>query len=161
MMSINKKKIIKTGAVLVLAGILVGVGAIYYLFNIPHRNAQAEKTDFSINASQLVNEYLAGAAGANEKYLSADGNSKILEVTGTVALITEDFSGRKVVLLKEDSDKAGVNCTFLHEAGENAVKLVIGQKASIKGVIRSGANYDPDFDLYENVVMEQCDVVGR
>ncbi len=160
-MSFNKKKIIKIVAIVAIAGILIGLGVVYYMFNMPHRNAQSEKTDFSVNASQLVNEYLTDAAGANEKYLSADGNSKILEVTGTVALITEDFSGRRVVLLKEESEKVGVNCAFLPESGENAAKLVIGQKASIKGVIRSGANYDPDFDLYENVVMEQCDVVGR
>lgn len=160
-MPFNKKKFIKIAAIVAIAGVLIGSGVVYYMFNMPHRNAQSEKTDYAVNASQIVNEYLADAAMANEKYLAADGNSKILEITGIVARITEDFRGRKVVLLKSESDKAGVHCAFLPEAGERAAKLAIGQKASIKGVIRSGASYDPDFDLYENVVLEQCDVVGR
>ncbi len=29
----------------------------------------------------------------------------------------------------------------------------------VKGVIRSGANYDADLEMYEHVIMEKCDLI--
>jgi hypothetical protein len=160
-MTTKKKKILKIGAILALSGLLIGGGIILYMFNMPHRDVQNAKIDFSLSASQLVAEYLTEPGKADENFLSNDGNSKILAVTGTVAKISDDFKGQKVVLLKDADDKAGVSCTFLPESGSNASKLIVGGKATVKGVIRSGAGYDPDLELYENVILEKCDVVNN
>ncbi|MDP2237922.1 MAG: hypothetical protein Q8J88_15940 [Bacteroidales bacterium] len=158
-MQSKTKKIVKTGITLLLAGLLIGGGIGYYLFNMPHRDIRKVKTDYAVSVAEIVNEYLTEAETANAKYLSDDGNSKVLEISGSVYQISEDFNGRKVVLLKEEGMRAGVSCTFLIEASENATKLKIGQTTVIKGVIRSGANYIEDFDLYEHVILEQCDIV--
>jgi hypothetical protein len=85
----------------------------------------------------------------------------VLEITGTVNKISENFDGQKVVLLKADSDKAGVSATFTPETNANAEKLQVGQSVIIKGVIRSGAAYDSDLELYENVILEKSDVVTK
>lgn len=158
-MTPKKKRIFKIIAVVIIAGLLIGGGTILYMFNMPHRNVQNSDTDFSLKTSQLVAEYLSNANAANEKYLADDGDSKILEITGTVASISENFNGQKVVLLKEANDKAGVNCIFLEETGTNAAKLKIGKTTTIKGSIISGAAYDEDLELYENIILDKCDVI--
>jgi hypothetical protein len=41
----------------------------------------------------------------------------------------------------------------------NAERVLEGEVITVKGVIRSGAGYDPDLDLYEDVIMEKCNVI--
>lgn len=155
----KKNKIIKWLVSLFAVGSLIAGGIAYYLFNMPHRNVQAAKSDFSFNASQIVNEYLADVTKANEKYLDEEGDSKILEVTGTVSEISEDFNSNKVLLLKSESDKAGVSCTFIPETNASIDDIRVGETVIIKGVIRSGASYDKDLGMYEHVIMEKCNIV--
>ncbi|BAX81762.1 OB-fold protein [Labilibaculum antarcticum] len=155
----KKKKILKIGVILLIAGLLIGGGTVLYMFNMPHRNVQSASTDFSLSASQLVAEYLENPAESNEKYLANDGESKVLEIKGTVAKISEDFKGQKVVLLKGTSDKAGVSCTFTKETNENISNTRVGEIVTIKGVIRLGASFDSDLEMYENVVLEKSDLV--
>ncbi len=156
-----KKKILKWGLTILVIGLIVGGGAILYMFFTPHRDVQAARSDYQLEAKLLVGEYLKDAKAANDKYLEEEGNSKIIEITGIVAEISEDFNKQKVVLLKNSSDKAGVSCTFMTETNANAEKLNIGDKVTIKGVIRSGAGYDEDLELYEDVIMEKCDVFSK
>lgn len=158
-MTPKKKKILKIGAILLIAGLLIGGGTVFYMFNMPHRNVQSTTADYSISATQLVTEYLENQSKANEKYLANDGDSKVLEITGTVDKISEDFNGQKVVLLKSVADKAGVSCTFTNETNLYVSNIQIGETVTIKGVIRSGASYDPDLEMYENVIVEKSDLV--
>ncbi|MEB8347479.1 hypothetical protein OO010_15605 [Flavobacteriaceae bacterium KMM 6898] len=156
----KKKKIKIIVGVLVL--LIVGVsGVAYYMFNMPHRNIQETNTDFSISSSEIVNEYLADATIANEKYLEEEGNSKILAVTGKIFSISEDQNNQKVVLLKGPSDKAGVSCTFTAVTNAHTKDLKLGQTITVKGVIRSGAGFDEDLDLYEDIIMEKCDIINQ
>ena len=153
------KQILKRGIIVVLVGIIIAAGIGLYLFYMPHRDVQAAETDYSLSSSQIVNEYLNDKETANMKYLAADGDSKILEVSGVVAKISEDFNGQKVVLLKGKEDKAGVSATFSDETNANIASLKIGEPVIVKGVIRSGASYDKDLELYEHVILDKCDIV--
>lgn len=143
------------------AGVLLvgGVGA--YLVNMPHRNIQSTKTDIEISAANLVAEYLKNPEEANAKYLDAEGESKILEVTGEVASITEDFNKNLVVLLKSSGQAAGVSCTFLSASGPIQNSITKGQQIKVKGVIRSGASYDADLGFYEHVILDKCDLISK
>ena len=98
---------------------------------------------------------------ANQKYLASDGDSKILEITGEVHKISENYEGSKVVLLKADGDNAGVSATFTAETNAHASALKVGQSATVKGVIRSGAAFDSDLEVYENVILEKSDIVTK
>jgi len=64
------------------------------------------------------------------------------------------------VLIKDDMDKAGVSATFTPETNNNLKEVEIGQTITIKGVIRSGASYDEDLELYENVTIDKSDIVN-
>lgn len=154
-----KKRIVKLTAILGVAGLVIGTGIVIYLFNMPHRDVQKSDTDFSLTTSQLVNEYLSDKEKANNKYLAKDGDSKILEVKGTIFSVSEDYEGRTVILLKEGSDKAGVNCFILAGTNINKETLKAGKSITVKGVIRSGAAYDEDLGLYENVILEKCSII--
>jgi len=155
-----KKKVFKVILVIIGAAILIGGGVGYYLFNKPARDVQNTKTDFSYNASEIVNEYLTDAQKANAKYLDEAGNSKVLEISGTVAEISEDFNKQTVILLKSQDDKAGVSCTFMSTTNSNTQNIKIGDNIVIKGVIRSGASYDKDLEMYENVIIEKSDIIS-
>ncbi|MBN2263695.1 MAG: hypothetical protein JW735_12315 [Prolixibacteraceae bacterium] len=157
----KKKKIIRIGLIAVVAGIIIAGAVGFYMFNMPHRDVQSSKADFILNSSDIVAEYLGNKDAANQKYLAADGDSKILEVSGIVNKISEDFDGQKVVLLKSDGDKAGVIAAFTPETNANAEKLQVGELVTVKGVIRAGAAYDSDLELYENVILEKSDVVTK
>lgn len=154
----NKKKIIKIGLILLLSGVVIGGSVVLYMFNMPHRNVQSAKTDVTITADDLVNEYLADATTANNKYLDEEGESKILEITGTVFSIGEDFNGNKEILLKSADAKAGVSCAFTTETNAKAKNIKIGDNITIKGVIQSGASFDEDLEMYENVIVDKCDI---
>ena len=157
----SKKKIIKTALFLIGAIVIIGGGIGLYMFNKPARDVQNTKTDFSYNSSDIVNEYLTDPQKANNKYLDDTGDSKVLEISGIVAQISEDFNKQKVILLKTASDKAGVSCTFTEETNSQVENIKIGDQITIKGVIRSGASFDEDLDMYENVIIEKSAVISN
>ena len=153
-----KKSILKWGIIIIVSGLLIGGGIVLYMFNQPHRDVQATNADYKMEASQLVNEYLADLQNSNDKYLDEEGESKIIEVTGTISEISEDMNYNKVLLLKNEGDDAGVSCTLLTTV--NTENLNIDDIVTIKGVIRSGAGYDEDLGFYEDVIMEKCDLIN-
>ena len=155
----KRKKIIRIIAIIGVAGLLIGGGIGLYMFNMPQRDVQSAQTDYLLTSTQIVAEYLTDNEAANQKYLAADGDSKILEISGEVNKISENYNGQKVVLLKSGQDKAGVSATFFAETNDNLKGVMVGQTITVKGVIRSGASYDEDLELYENVILEKSDIV--
>lgn len=155
----GKKKAFRTLLIIGLIAILAASVVIIYLFNKPQRDVQSTEIDFRSTGSALVEEYLNDPIASNKKYLNDEGNSKIIAVTGTVKSLEKDLNNQWVVLLKEQEDKAGVNCTFTSVTNSSAEKLIIGQTVTIKGVIRAGAGYDSDLDLFEDVIIEKSDVI--
>lgn len=142
-----------------LVGAILGGSYAFYLWNMPHIDVQAQKADVTVDVTSIVNEYLQDEKKANEKYLSAEGDSKIFVVKGIVKSKDTDMNNQITVLLQGSNDKAGVKCVFMAETNKDAEVLQVGQTTSIKGIIRSGAKYDSDLELYENVLLEKCDVV--
>ena len=155
----KRKKVIRIVAILGIAGLVIGGGVGLYMFNMPQRDVQSANTDYSVRSAQLVKEYLNDKDAADQKYLASDGDSKILEVTGVVNKITEDFNGQKVVLLKDEQDLAGVSAAFTSETESTLQGITVGEPVTIKGVIRSGAAYDEDLGFYLNVVLEKSAVI--
>lgn len=155
------KQVLKRVIIIAIVGVIVAAGIGLYLFNKPHRNVQAAEADYSLSSSQIVNEYLQDIEAANSKYLTADGDSKILEVTGKIAKISENYDGQIVILLKNNEDKAGVSATLSGNIDEEASMIEIGETITVKGVIRSGASFDEDLELYEHVILDKCDIVAN
>lgn len=155
----KRKKVIRIIAILGVAGLLIGGGIGLYMFNMPQRDVQSADTDYAVTTTQIVQEYLENKDAANQKYLASDGDSKVLEVTGVVSDISEDFNGQKVVLLKDTEDPAGVSATFTEQTESSLNGIGPGQTITIKGVIRSGASYDEDLGFYLHVVLEKSAVI--
>jgi hypothetical protein len=153
-----KSKIIK----LIGAIILMGIGYATYIWFMPHRNVQAVTAFETISATDLVHAFVTNKEKANATYLDSDeGESKVLIVTGEVAKISKDQLGQHVVLLKNKTDKMGVSCSFTTETNDQVSNIKIGDTISIKGVIRSGAEYDADLDLIENVIVEKSAMLKK
>jgi hypothetical protein len=157
----KQKRIIKVAAILATVGILSAITVAMYMFYMPHRDVLSARADFSVTSSALVSEYLTNGQEANSKYLAADGNSKILEVTGQISRISEGFGDQIVVLLKGEGDRAGVNCYFEKETESALSSISTGDKITVKGVIRSGASFDEDMGIYEHVIIEKCSIVNN
>ena len=147
-----KKKIIMAIAAIAI----IGIGTVLYMFNLPHRDVSASKVDYKVAATSLVKEFIDNKADANDKYLAEDGDSKILEVDGIVDDIITDKIGQKVVLLKGKGEKMGVSASFTTTSNAQLNDTKKGDHITIKGVIRSGAEYDADLDLAEDVIIEKA-----
>lgn len=154
-----RNSILKKIGLATIVGILIAIGIILYMFYKPHRDVQAAKIDYTLTTTEIVSQYLKDTDTANNKYLSEEGKSKIIAITGKVFSITIDQNNQKVIVLKSANDKAGVSCTFMKNTNNSATKLKKGETVTIKGVIRSGAGFDEDLDMYEDVILEKCDVI--
>ena len=135
----------------ILLIVVVSAGALY-MFYMPQRNIQGEKPSYTLDATQFVNEFLDNQQESNSKYLD-----RVIILKGTVAGIDNDQQNQKVIHLK--TDKAGINCTFMNETNANTENLDNGSVVKIKGVVRLGASYDNDMELYEYAILEKCDLV--
>lgn len=147
------KKAILLIAVVLLVGTILGA---YYLFE-PHRDVATSDVDHYLKVGTLVDEYLKNAKTANAKYLAADGDSKIIALSGTVSRIQQSADGRTIVVLKQKNSKAGFQCLFV--AGADITGLKVEESATIKGVLRAGPGYDEDLEMFENGYLEECTLV--
>jgi hypothetical protein len=154
----TKKTFMRIGilALLIIISVLL---AVVYLINKPHRNVQSADVFAETPIEELLNEFTSDPARANEKYLSSDGNSKVLIVDGPVFSITTNQKNEKVILLKHPNLKVGVSCTFTEHTNTHILKIKIGEIVKIKGAITAGNSYDADLDLYTHAILIQCDLV--
>ena len=127
-----KNKLIISGGIILLALFTGG----YLLLNQSHRNIQELDPDFTISVASLVNDYLVNPTKANTKYLAADGQSKILVLEGNINSISKSSNGRLIIILKDVSQKVGIQCLFLSKQNFNKAK--VGDQIKIKGVLRAG-----------------------
>ncbi|CAM4212382.1 hypothetical protein EWU23_03975 [Cytophagaceae bacterium 50C-KIRBA] len=152
------KKIARKVWVISAIILLVITAFLVFQFQMPHRDVVSLEADYSISANELVDEYLLDPKKANQKYLDAEGDSKILSVNGKVSKFEKDLAGNIVLLLKQENSKAGIQCTFTKKTNKHTKDIKIGDLVQIKGVIRSGASYDADLQMYEDVILEKCDI---
>lgn len=154
----NKKTLKRIGAGILVIIIIAGsIGA--YMWFKPHRDVQATKAFAEMKTSELLQEFSADAKAANAKYLSHDGNSKVLVVEGRVSKISTNQSGEAVIVLKDEGAKVGVSGTFTLKTSPNTAGIKEGDIIKIKGAITTGNSYDADLDLYEHAVLVQCDII--
>ena len=83
----------------------------------------------------------------------------MLITEGLISSIIKDQNDQTVILLKDANEEAGVNCTFLKDAESRIKDLKVGDNIKIKGFITLGASYDEDLEMYEDVIIQDCDIV--
>lgn len=152
------KRTLLAGMIIIIT-ITISVIGVALLWFKPHRDVQSAKIDLQINVKDLVKEFSENSNIANAKYLSTDGNSKILAVVGHVFKISKNQNNEAVIIIKEDGSKAGVSASFTKETTPSTTSLKIGDLVIIKGAITAGNSYNSDLDLYEHAVLLNCNLV--
>ena len=122
------KKILIAGFVL----LLMGAGAIWYIFSEKHEDTAGVKPDYVTEAIPFIKEFEKDIKGANKKYAE-----KIIEVTGVV---TESEAADTTINIKMTDTVTGSYLIFAFQQQhlQEAKKLKAGDKATIKGSCSDG-----------------------
>jgi hypothetical protein len=131
----------------ILGGILVvlilGIGAVYFVFNKPHQSV--DRPDFLVSANELITAFEVDESAANDKYLG-----KVIEVNGTVTEVIEKQNSF-VILLGDTTNVSRVSCTLEGEQNGLAYGLRVGDALTLRGIC-SGRLLD--------VVLVDCRIVS-
>jgi len=121
----------------ILYGILVigllGAAATWYIFSEKFSDTSETKTDFTINALDLIHEFEKNDSLANKKYAE-----KMIVVNGMVSEI-EAADTTVNIKMVDTTSGAYVIFAFQQQHREEAKKIKQGDKVSIKGSCSGGA----------------------
>lgn len=112
---------------------------------MPAKNMNKAKANHVIAANNLFNEFNANEAQANKKYMGL-----VIEVNGSIADISEDQKGDKVVMLKNDDDFPGVLCTLTKKETDKISSYKTGQPIKIRGICTG---------MLMEVVLKDCVII--
>ncbi|HRJ28660.1 MAG TPA: hypothetical protein PLV21_07895 [Cyclobacteriaceae bacterium] len=117
-----KKGILWAGVVL----LVIGVTTAFWLYNMPHRKANAEPF-VTLKATELYKSFEANEAEANENYLD-----KVIEVHGIVSSVSINQQGDQVILMQSNDPMFGVSCTM----DKSMQDVKPGQSLYLKGICK-------------------------
>jgi hypothetical protein len=140
----NKKKTIIGGIVVIIA-LAAGYG--WYQFNRTVQGLADVRADFSVNATDLIKEFVSSEDVANKKYMN-----KILSVKGMVKNVE---SAQSTIVLGDTSDMSGVRCVLDSTASSTIASFQKGAVITIKGAI-TGFNKDETGLLGSDVQLNRC-----
>lgn len=127
------KKILIVLVALGLSAAAVG----YYLWNKPHMDVQAAKTDVVITSSELFKAYVTDENAANAQYLE-----KTIAVNGVIRdLEKADDGSVKVIFESGDADGFGVSCEMDPLTKHARTDFQKGETVTLKGIC-AGFNLD-------------------
>jgi hypothetical protein len=86
-----------------LSAILAGL----YLYNLKHTDMAKARPDFIITSTDLQKEFEVNETTASARYIN-----KVIEVTGTIASVTQAGGNNLNISLKTGNDISSVICTF-------------------------------------------------
>jgi hypothetical protein len=87
-----------------LIGLVIGISAVYYVFNKPRRDVSKETAAFTLDAKQLISEFKKDESSATAKYID-----KAIIVKGEIRSI-RTLDNHSMVFSLED-EMEGVSCT--------------------------------------------------
>ena len=131
------KKWMKVLLLAVGIGLIAGLLLLYWIFNKPHRDV-AKEMGITLSAQQLYDSFRTNEASANSQYLD-----KAIELTGTVADVSTNQEGQKVVNFSTNDPLVMINCTFKTDPGN----LRAGDSITFKGIC---TGYIPDANVVIN-----------
>ena len=139
----NKK--VKIFLIVATVGLFVGLGGVYYVFNMPHRDVEGEEAAFKMEATEFYAEYSNDEEASNLKF-----GDKVIEVSGEIV----ELSGAEYELtLVLNDEMEGISCALDSVAIANNKEKVeafkVGDKVTLKGK-------GDGFDMIMGVVLTRC-----
>ena len=135
------KKIIS----LVLIFGIIGAVIAYKMYNKEHVNVAKTKSDISLSADQILNDFSSDESIANSKYLE-----KIIEVKGVISDIKIEKE-KRIITLKTNDDFGSVLCHLSKESAQKISSLKEGQLIRIKGICTG---------FLMDVILVKCEIIN-
>lgn len=142
----TKKKIIIAGIAIV---VVIAAAYTYYQYNRTVQGLNDVQADYSVNATELISEYVSNETVAYQKY-----QNKILAVKGTIKNV-EDAGSGGIVILGDTTDMSSVRCVLDSNTNAKGAALQRGAVITIKGAI-TGFNKDETGLLGSDVQLNRC-----
>ncbi len=137
----KKNKIV---IVILIVG-FVGVFVAYKMYNKPHVNVVETKSDITLSASKILNDFSTDENAANKLYLE-----KIIKINGTISELNIEKE-RGIITLKTRDNFGSVLC-HLSEGGMKKMKsLKVGQTITLKGICTG---------FLMDVILVKCEIIS-
>ena len=136
---------LKLGLFAVLALLLLGGGAGFYMWNKPHKDLTDSAADFTLKPEELFQAYNTDETNANQTYLN-----KVVELTGVIMEKQTVEENRSIVLVEVPGEMFGINCAFEAEEADQISGLKEGQSITLRGEV---TGFTMDVNLARCVLM--------
>jgi hypothetical protein len=120
----HKKKLII--AILIIG--LIGVFVAYKMYNKPHINVADSKSDITLTADKIINDFSSDESKANTLYLD-----KIIEISGEISELNV-VKQKGIITLKTKDDFGSVLCHLSDEGTKKMSSLKERQTIYVKGI---------------------------
>lgn len=145
----NRKKIIRiTLSVLLVIAFALAFYA-YREFNRKNESLVQNKSEFSVTATDLIQEFSSNEISATAKY-----SGRILEVEGVIKKVERDEKGFYTIILGDTSALSSVRCSVDSLYSKQAAGLATHTTILVKGVC-TGFNAD-ELGLGADVLLNRC-----
>lgn len=141
------KKFFKVLLIIVASVTILLAGIYLFLRFMPEKSVSKQEANFTLNATDLANEYNLNPEGSDKKFID-----RIIQVTGVISEISTDQNNSIVFVLQDKNSSTGVLCTLDEKNAKKASNYKIGSTVTIKGTC-SGM-------LFE-VVLHKCIIVKK
>lgn len=120
------KTVVRNLLLIGVVGFVVGGSVFLHEWFKPKRSIVREKAAYVVTLADVANDFIAGLATANQKYLN-----KVIELSAEVSSIEQDAHDNVNFIFS--SEGMEVQVTFLAEFNEDAAKVNAGEQVRLKG----------------------------
>jgi len=132
--------------VFVVVGLILLASGLYFKF-MPDKNYNNVKADYTLTATALFNDFDGNENKANQKYMD-----RVVEVSGTIAEISEDQKGDMVIALRDTDAFAGILCTLEENQKKMLQNYKVGKPITLRGVCTG---------MLMDVVLNKCAIINQ
>ncbi|MEO8416389.1 MAG: hypothetical protein ABI472_22190 [Ginsengibacter sp.] len=109
--------------------VLAAAGYGLYLFNAKPADVRTIEADYSLSATNLMDDFNKDEAAANLKYLN-----KVISVKGKVSDIKlEQSTGQATIILDSGDPIASITCSFYADEAGSVKQIKEGEEIVVKG----------------------------
>lgn len=146
-----------TKKIIIVVALVAAAGASIYgwrEYNRTNEDLSTVKEKYTVEATQLINEFNQNDAAANTRYLG-----QVVAVNGMVKALERDEEGKYTLVLGDSTDMSSVRCALDSTHAVNATSLQRGQQVKVRGAFTGFKKDDTgllgsDVELNRAVVMK-------